>query len=59
MVVDQPLVVYAKSTDKEKLQTSEGMGDFYDKWKAKKEAMKLKNVTGEKISLGDYLRNGI
>lgn len=59
MVADQPLVVYPKSKDKEKAVTSKSMDDFYDRWKAKQDAIGKNAHKGEKISLGDYLNNRI
>lgn len=59
MVADQPLVVYPKNKDSEKKVTSKSMDDFYERWKAKKDAQKSVIRKGEKISLDDYLRNGI
>lgn len=55
MVADQPLVVYPKD-DKEKAHTKRRMDEVADKWAEKH---KGKSLAGQKISLGDYLRNGL
>lgn len=59
MVADQPLVVYPKNKDKEKPVTSKSMDDFYDRWKAKRDAMGGTTSNGGKFSLDDYLNNRI
>ena len=59
MIADQPLVVYPKSNEKDKPITKKSADDFYDRWKAKKDAIGKNAHKGEKISLGDYLNNRI
>lgn len=60
MVADQPTIVYTNNEKKkEKLKTSKGMDDFYEKWKSKRESMGKIYKKGEKISLNDYLNNNI
>jgi len=57
MVADQPLVVYPKSKDSApKTPTRKSMDDFADRWRAKRQG---KSMAGQKINLGEYLRNGI
>lgn len=57
MVADQPLVVYPKSKDSEpKAPTKKSMDDFADRWAAKRNGNTL---SGQKIDLGEYLRNGL
>lgn len=56
MIADQPLVVYPKDKGEKKAPTRKTMDDFADKWMAKKQG---KTLSGQKISLDEYLRNGI
>lgn len=56
MVSDQPLVVYPKDKNEKKAPTKKRMDDFADRWAAKRNGNTL---SGQKIDLGEYLRNGL
>lgn len=56
MVADQPVLVYPESEGAEKEVTKKNMDSLYDDWVKKKNGEK---VSGQKIQLGDYLRNGL
>lgn len=51
MILDQPTIVYHKE-DKSDSHSKKEMDSLFDKWKAKH-----KSLSGEKISLSDYLNN--
>lgn len=55
-IYDCPLVLYKKTDSKEKRHTAKEMAELTRRWEERKKAQEEK---GEKVSINDFLANGI
>lgn len=61
LISDQPIVVYNRSKDTDKMHTKKEMDDVLARWKAKREAQGKSTSfkIGEKVNLNEFLRTGM